>query len=477
VDAAKGRRPINPGIYGLNHADTATLRALNSPLNRFGGNRRSRYNWQQNVDNTGSDYFFLSFPFDPTPGELADTHVGHSVNAGAHAMITIPMIDFVAKTDTQRDILCSFRQSVYGPQTGSDPFNPDCGTGIELNGQLVVGNDPLDANIPNSPGLQSSFVQHLVGKCGLAANGGVRYYLLDNEPAIWFQTHRDVHPLGASYDEMASKMLAYAQTIKSVDAGAQVVGPEEFGWTGYFLSGLDIQTCDAAEAVGDFTCYPDPPDRAAHGRQDYVAFLLDRFRLAQSTYGRLLDVFSLHYYPQADGIFSDDVDGATQDRRSRSTRALWDPTYVDESYIGEPVSGHRHRDHRVSLGRRESHQRRDGAGGRARNFRARGSRPGDPLHGWTTSAGDVPSPRLPDLPELRWPAVRLRRHARPDRGLPWRRLSPGRPLWGVRRAAHHRWGPDRDGDQQVPERQHHDPGQPVGFQKCDFPEGFPQLTG
>jgi hypothetical protein len=337
VDAAQGRRPIDPRIYGLNHADTATLGALGSPLNRFGGNRRSRYNWQQNVDNTGSDYFFLSFPFAPVPGEQADSHVGHSVNAGAEAMITVPMIDYVARTTPQRDILCSFRQSVYGAQTDADPFNPDCGSGILLNGQPIVGNDPLDAHIPNSLGLQSSFVQHLVDTWGPAAGGGVRYYLLDNEPAIWHQTHRDVHPVGASYDEMASKMLAYAQIIKGVDAGALVVGPEEFGWTGYFLSGLDIQICDAAEAMGDFTCYQDPPDRAAHGGQDYVAFVLERFRLAEATYGRLLDVFSLHYYPQAAGIFSDAVDPATQDRRSRSTRALWDPTYVDESYIGEPV--------------------------------------------------------------------------------------------------------------------------------------------
>jgi hypothetical protein len=337
VDAAQERRPIDPRIYGLNHADAATLSALNSPLNRFGGNRRSRYNWQQNVDSTGSDYFFLSFPFDPTPGEQADSHVGQSASAGAEAMITVPMIDYIARTDAQRNILCSFRQSVYGAQTGADPFNPDCGSGILLNGQPVVGNNPLDANAPNSPGFQSTFVQHLVATWGLASNGGVRYYLLDNEHAIWHQTHRDVRPVAPGYDEMTSRMLAYARTIKGVDPGARVVGPEEFGWTGYFLSGLDIQTCDAAEALGDFTCYQDPPDRAAHGGRDYVAFILDQFRLAEPAQGRLLDVFSLHYYPQAGGVFSDAVDAGTQDLRSRSTRALWDPTYADESWIGEPV--------------------------------------------------------------------------------------------------------------------------------------------
>jgi hypothetical protein len=337
VDAGRDRRPIDPRIYGLNHGDTTTLRALNSPLSRSGGNRRSRYNWAQNVDSTASDYFFLSYPFAPTPGEVADTHVGHARAAGADAMITVPMIDYIARTDAERNILCSFRQSVYGDQTGWDEFNPDCGNGILLSGDPVVGNDPLDANTPNSAAFQSTFVQHLVDTWGPAGSGGVRYYVLDNEHADWHNTHRDVHPAGAGYLEIAGKMLEYAQMIKDVDPGAVVVGPEEFGWTGYFFSGLDIQVCEAAEAMGDPTCWGDPPERAAHGGLAYVPFLLEQFRLAEPVSGRLLDVFSLHYYPQADDVFSDAVDPATQDRRSRSTRALWDPTYVDESFIGEPV--------------------------------------------------------------------------------------------------------------------------------------------
>ena len=51
---------------------------------------------------------------------------------------------------------------------------------------------------------------------------------------------------------------------------------------------------------------------------------------------RLLDVFSLHYYPQG-GEFSDDVSTAMQQRRNRSTRSLWDPNYVDETWINDRV--------------------------------------------------------------------------------------------------------------------------------------------
>jgi hypothetical protein len=51
VDANLNRRPINPNIYGVAHATTAQLNALNSPLNRNGGNNTTRYNWQLNADN------------------------------------------------------------------------------------------------------------------------------------------------------------------------------------------------------------------------------------------------------------------------------------------------------------------------------------------------------------------------------------------------------------------------------------------
>jgi hypothetical protein len=50
----------------------------------------------------------------------------------------------------------------------------------------------------------------------------------------------------------------------------------------------------------------------------------------------LLDVFTVHYYPQG-GEFSDDVSTAMQQRRNRSTRSLWDPNYVDETWIGDRV--------------------------------------------------------------------------------------------------------------------------------------------
>jgi hypothetical protein len=59
-------------------------------------------------------------------------------------------------------------------------------------------------------------------------------------------------------------------------------------------------------------------------------------RLASQAGGtRLLDYLDLHYYPAAAGVtLSPAGDAATQARRLRSTRSLWDASYADESYIG-----------------------------------------------------------------------------------------------------------------------------------------------
>jgi hypothetical protein len=62
---------------------------------------------------------------------------------------------------------------------------------------------------------------------------------LDNEPMLWNETHRDVHPRPTSYDELRNRTYRYAAAIKAVDPGAKTLGPAEWGWNGYFYSALD----------------------------------------------------------------------------------------------------------------------------------------------------------------------------------------------------------------------------------------------
>lgn len=331
IDVNRNRKPINPLIYGVAYGTASQLSDLNAPLNRMGGNPTSRYNYQQNVDNRGADWYFESIPYaSSTQNGEHHTFVQNSKNGGAQPMLTVPMIDWVAKTGPNRTKLASFAVSKYGAQQYSDPGWSNAGNGVKPNGQFVAGNDKNDANTPNSTTFQRGWMDNLIARWGAGANGGVRYYLLDNEPSIWHYSHRDVQPEGLKMRDARQKMIDYATMIKTRDPQAIVLGPEEWGWSGFFYSGFDQQ----AGQNNGWTFYP---DRASNGNMDYAPYLLREMRSKSQQVGRrLLDYFSLHYYPQG-GEFSDDVTSAMQLRRNRSTRSLWDPGYTDESWIADKV--------------------------------------------------------------------------------------------------------------------------------------------
>ena len=331
VDAAANRHPISPLIYGTAFATTAQLLDLNSPLNRSGGNTTTRYNWQQNAANHANDFYFESLAeASSTPGESNDTFFQASRDGNAQPMITIPIVDWIAKVGPNRGKLASFSIIKYGAQTGNDAmYFPDAGNGIRTNGTNVTGNDPNDSNVPNNVAFQQGWVQHMITRWGNSSGNGLRYYMLDNEHSIWFSTHRDVQPVGSTMDQLFAKMRDYSAMIKTQDGNAVVLGPEEWGWGGYLYSGYDLQY-----APDHNYTYP---DRIAHGNIDYMPWLLQQFRNYETQNGRrLIDVFTLHCYPQG-GEFGDDVSTAMQLRRNRSTRSLWDPNYIDETWINNTV--------------------------------------------------------------------------------------------------------------------------------------------
>src|SRR5712691_2786222 len=333
VDAGANVHPISPLIYGVAYGDATTLPDLNCPVNRYGGNNTSRYNWQLNADNRGADWYFESIgDASAVAGERGDTFISTSKAAGAQPMLTIPMVDWVAKLGTHRSKLASFSIAKYGAQTGNDwQWFPDAGNGVsQATGEDITGNDPDDANSPNDPVFVQGWVTHLVSRWGAAFAGGLKYYILDNEHSIWHATHRDVHPIGMTMDEIRQRLIDFGTMIRAADRSAVIVGPEEWGWSGYFYSGYDQQ-------VGAANGWTSFPDRAAHGNWDYVPWLLAQLHQYElATQKRAIDVFSLHYYPQS-GEFGNDTSTTTQLLRNRSTRSLWDPNYVDASWINDKV--------------------------------------------------------------------------------------------------------------------------------------------
>jgi hypothetical protein len=339
VDAKADRHPISPMIYGVCFGTEAQMKALHFTMNRIGGNNFSRYNWKVNTDNIDNDWYFESipgqyFPGPPksmVPGGRVDTFIAETHAAGAQPLVTIPMIGWVAKVVDPNTVLSSFSVKKYGPQQKTDPQRPDAGNGIRPDGTPITGNDPNDANVPSNVAFQRAWVEHILAKWGPASKGGVRYYIMDNEPALWNTTHRDIHPKPATSQETLDDIIAYGTMVKSLDPGAKIVGPEEWGWGGYIDSGAG----GAYAAAHGYTT--DTPDRRYRGGMDAMPWLLMKLHQHDLATGkRLLDVFSLHLYPQG-GDSNNDDSTKIQLLRNRDTRQLWDPGYVDESWVNKPV--------------------------------------------------------------------------------------------------------------------------------------------
>jgi hypothetical protein len=339
VDAAADRKMISPYIYGINldaidgSGDASFFDELDLPVRRWGGNATSRYNYQYDISNHAMDWFFENNKESNATNLPEDSAVNRFINmnrsVGAQSFLVMPMTGYVARNDA---FACSYDKDIYGAQQAYDVWRPECGNGISLNGNPITGNNPLDTSLAIGPAFVSDWVSSLVNRYGTAANGGVMFYNTDNEPDLWFETHRDVAPVGLTFDQLRQRIIDYGVAIKTSDSTAQVLGPSTGIWSYYFESPYDGQRGDWAS----------PDDRNAHAGAYLTPWLLDQFYAFELAQGvRVLDYLDLHYYPQAGVALVEAGDAARQALRLRSTRSLWDPTYIDESWIAQagPDSG------------------------------------------------------------------------------------------------------------------------------------------
>jgi hypothetical protein len=240
--------------------------------------------------------------------------------------VVVPILGWVAKDATS----VSFPTSKFGPQRSHDPQRPEAGNGQTEDDKPLRPGPPTQTSIAAPPELIRRWIETLRKKDAERGGRSVQMYILDNEPNLWNKTHRDVHPEPLTYDELFDRTVRYGTAIREADPDAMIAGPAEWGWSGYFFSAKDSQ---ASWFVS--------PDRNAHGGIPLLPWYLQRLaQHEQRTGKRILDVVDVHFYPQAEGVYGDkartDPDGSAL--RLRSTRALWDPTYGDESWIKERVN-------------------------------------------------------------------------------------------------------------------------------------------
>jgi hypothetical protein len=344
VDPALDRRAISDLVYGVNFATPAQLAAVGYTLNRWGGNRTTRYNWQLDVDNSASDWFFTNYTGEDDPpnlptGSSADLFMLESRAAGAEVVLTLPTMGRVAGPD--RDRRWSFSQNLYGPQLQDECdvappewCNPDAGNGrctqaanpLHCNAAgYIFDNVVSDTTVEVAPSFARNWAAFAASRVGASSQGGVRYFALDNEPMLWNSTHRDIHPQPPTYNEVWNRGLAVAAAVKAYDPAAQILGPDTWGWCDLWTS--------AADAASGVSCI-DGPDRQAHGGVPFVAWYLAQSCAHLTSGVRPIDYLDVHYYPQSGEAFGGEAYAAT---RLQSIRELWDPSYTSASWIGDEV--------------------------------------------------------------------------------------------------------------------------------------------
>jgi hypothetical protein len=315
VECRSRGKAISPLIYGI--AWDAMAKApptVHATSRRWGGNPTSRYNWQLgNAWNTGSDWFFENVEIKPV-----SKFFDENTSMGMSSALTVPILGWVAKDTTSS----SFPVSAFGPQQRADDFRKDAGNGNKTDGKPIPPGPPERTSLKIDPSFDGRWLEALK-KDGRK----VDIVILDNEPGLWNETHRDVHPDPTTYDELLEKTVQYATAVRKAAPDVKIAGPAEWGWTGYLYSAKD-------KKAG----FHMKPDRRAHGDEPMIPWLLKRVKAeADKTNTKLLDLLDLHFYPQGQNVYSAVADPKTAALRINMTRGLWDRSYTDESWINEPI--------------------------------------------------------------------------------------------------------------------------------------------
>lgn len=299
-------KAISPYVYGGNFTDWGTAGGV-VMVDRQGGNRLSAYNWETNASNAGNDYRHQNDGFmgeSNEAGLTVRTFLRGAQSHGAAALLTVPTMGYVSadkKGDGDVGNTPNYLQTRFNRSLArkGKPF--------------VYPPDTTDRTV-----YQDEFVHWIES---IKSPSTPVWFSLDNEPDLWGSTHQRVWKKNPTYAEILTNNIEFAGAIKAQAPKSLVFGPANYGWMG-------------------FRTFQNAPD--ANGR-DFTDFYLSSMKRAEATAGkRLLDVFDIHWYPEAKGggeriAFSGDKP-ATAEARIQAPRSLWDPTYVEDSWIEDTIA-------------------------------------------------------------------------------------------------------------------------------------------
>ncbi len=304
--------PISPYIYGANIGDTE---GTGITVKRLGGNRLTAYNWENNASNAGTDWHSVSDDW------LSTDHLKFGNGDGAGTAIT-KFVDKNRKEGVESMLTLQMAGYVSADKLGAVK-EKDAAPSKRWKEVLFSKNAPytMTPDLNDNTVYMDEFVNFLVKTYGPADKGGVRFYCLDNEPALWPTTHPLIHQKKTGYYELVKKTEDCASSVLKVDPSAILLGPVLYGWLAY----QNLQEAPESKELN-----------AKFG--SFVGFYLDQMKSLETRHGkRLVHVLDLHWYPEAMGGGKRINQGNTSEKsveaRLQAPRSLWDPDYVEDSWI------------------------------------------------------------------------------------------------------------------------------------------------
>ena len=291
VDAAAGRRPISPWIYGKNNSlsDDPSLPVAPATwlvyrdaglrmLRENGGNNATKYNWKRKLTSHPDWYNNVyDHDWDYLAKSLQDSL------PGAQGLLALQLLGKTASNNSNNFSDYAYNQSQSWSGTrqnlaGGGVVNPSGGDSALKNGDpaLYLMDWPADST--------AAILDHWFGAGGAGIDSSrFVYWNMDNEPEIWVSTHDDAAPSGITAEEFMQKYFAVAKAARRSYPGIKLAGfvaCNEWQWYAWDNKVITVT------------------ENGVQKNYVWAEYFIKRIGEEQKASGtRLLDVMDFHFYP------------------------------------------------------------------------------------------------------------------------------------------------------------------------------------
>ncbi len=295
VDAAAGRRPISPYLYGRNmnlsgekefmwkQEGALALEAGLRISRESDGNNGTKYNWRNDLS-SHPDWYNNVYP---QHREIRARAIQDRF-PGVAGLFGLPVLGWVAKTD-------QFNANENKLDPGhKDPHLNLCGGGVAT---LYLE--------PTTPRETVDGLDHWFKPGGLGLDPArFPFWHLDNEPECWRGTHHDISGTLMTGEEAVQKYVAVAREVRTRYPALKLMAPgfaSEWFWWNW----------------SDHNCV---------GGMPWMQYFIKRMAEESKAYGKpLLDLVDIHTYID---------DNGPDEAVLMQHRTWYDPTYTSPSANG-----------------------------------------------------------------------------------------------------------------------------------------------